>query len=140
MQDRRLPSTMKPEEIVQEITELQSAMKLSVERTFELSKALYSQTRRKASDNNTSAFVNFANSWSRFSGAVAQGLNRLSSSEKILKRTQEETIRLAKEADEQKVKDEERKKTVQSRKQKQKASLFGDMVELYGEDVVPDAE
>lgn len=140
MHDRRLPSTMKPEEIVQEITELQSTMKLSVERTFELSKALYSQTRRKASDNNTSAFVNFANSWSRFSGAMAQGLNRISSSEKILKRTQEETTRLATEADEQKIKDEERKKTRQSRKQKQSASLFGDMIELYGEDVVPDAE
>ena len=133
-------SQMTPDEIVSEISELQESMKSASDRTFELAKALYSRVRREGANDNTPAYVNYSNAWMRFSGALTQGLQRASLPGKILKRTQEETLRREQEQLEKQKRDEERKLRKDA-KAKAAQGIFGnDLMELYGEDMVPNAD
>jgi len=79
---------MDPDEIVQEITSLRETMNLAAQRIIDLSRALYARARR-SSDSTTSAYLSYANGWTRLAGALQQGLRRTSTTDRILFRAQQ---------------------------------------------------
>ena len=130
---------MTADELVKEITEISDSLKSSIDRTAELSKALYSRVRREASDPNTSAYINYANAWLRLAGAINQGLTRTALPGVILKRTKEETIREHEEKAKKAEKAAQKEKKATKFTQQYSTSGMGALYELYGE-VVDDAE
>ena len=135
---------MAPDEIIMEIKELRSELERTVERLFELSKVLYTKARRSdVVDDRTSAFVLYANAWTRFSGMVGQGLRRTASVDRVLRVAQQN------ERDRQEHERQEQARGVQEAKREAKrensrASNLSfvpspgveDLVALYGQEVV----
>lgn len=73
--------------MVEEIASLSETMNLAARRIQEISRHLYEHSRRMGTwDDNTSAYITYANAWSRFSLAIQQGVHRTSSVSKLLDR------------------------------------------------------
>ncbi len=125
---------MTPDQIVEEIAKLKEAIGVSAQKIVDLSKSLHSQTRRASTDANTSAYITYSNAWMRFAGALSQGLKRTEMTDRMLKRTKEETDRQAQEvAKKAAVAKQKELKAIKLAAQK---APFGDLIELYGEEMV----
>jgi len=133
---------MEPEEIVDEIGEIRASMTQSAQRLYELARGLYVIQRRSSPNTMTASYINYSNSWMRFSGAVTQGLKRTVTADRLLSRektTQDEEKR---EADRRTARKEERarrEQQIQAKADARREGVFGDLIELYGEEMVRDA-
>lgn len=142
MPGERPPHTMEPEEIVDEIGEIRASMTQSAQRLYELARGLYVIQRRSSPNTMTASYINYSNSWMRFSGAVTQGLKRTVTADRLLSRektTQDEEKR---EADRRTARKEERarrEQQIQAKADARREGVFGDLIELYGEEMVRDA-
>lgn len=128
---------MTPVEIVTEISDLRGQLNASAMRVHELSRALYSHTRRSASTSTTAAYITYSNGWTRFSGALVQGLKRTEHIDRQLDRAQKAEV-MRKAQEEADTKAAEAKKAQRAVKAEAHSSL-GDLISLYGEDMVRDA-
>lgn len=151
----RSPQTMTQDEIVQEISKIRDDIEASAQRIAELSRTLYSHTRRTSSRGDTTyAYITYANSWIRFSGAITQGLNRTKVNDRALERAQKSdeeqaakraaAERAQREAAEQKAQEAAAKAAEQVRREEEARlrampPMFGDLIEIYGEEMVRDA-
>lgn len=150
----KTPQTMSPEEIVQEIAKIRDDIEASTQRIHELSKVLYAHSRRNSSRGEaTYAYITYSNAWMRFSGAISQGLTRTKVNDRALERAHksdhEQAVKRAaadkakKEAKEKKAEEEAKAAEVAKKKAEEEAKatspVFGDLIELYGEEMVRDA-
>jgi hypothetical protein len=128
-------SAMSPEQIVAEIGLLRESMSTTATRVLELSRMLYSQTRRTASGGTTAAYIAYANGWQRFSGALIQGLKRTGSIDRLLLRAQRAEV--------ERKEHEEAARVAAARKERKALRApsegLGDLIEIYGEEMVRDA-
>jgi hypothetical protein len=133
---------MTPEEIIQEIRDIRGSMDTLCTRVFELSRTLYSKARREATKDTMGSLVLYANTWTRLSGAVSQGLQRTASADRVLKYARDDQERQEREAAERERREQER----EDRAAKRQASAspvvppsdsgLEDLIELYGKEVV----
>ena len=139
--NQRDPSQMTPEEIIQEIRNIRGSMDAFCSRVFELSRALYTKARREASDDSRGSLVLYANTWTRFSGAVSTGLQRTASADRVLKNAREDRERREQMAAERERREADRMARLEKR-EKQAQSVrppsdgLEDLIELYGKEVV----
>ncbi len=82
----RNPATMTPEEIIQEISDLQAEVKRQGLRIHELAQVLYQRVRRAPPDDATSIYMTYSTLWIRFAGVISQGLARTSNAGRVLRR------------------------------------------------------
>ncbi len=131
------PSQMEPDAIVKEIQALRADMQKGTERMFELSRVLYSKVRRDTRPD-TAALILYANAWTRFSGAMGQGLRRTASTDRVL--------RAARLQEQERQEQEERQRLLEERRREQAEAaathIYGsdldmedDLVALYGQEV-----
>lgn len=80
----RNPLYMDAPAIIEEIREIRERVDGDARRIYELSQALHQRTRRNPTDTSTSAFLMYANAWTRFAGMVAQGLRRTVTAERVI--------------------------------------------------------
>lgn len=131
------PQHMTPDQIVAEIGELRESMNATAQRMLDLSKALYTQMRRTTASNATPVYIAYSNAWMRFAGTMTQGMRRAMSSDRVLERyrqAEEEKVEQARRAAQASLKREAVRTSEASRK-----AAFGDLIELYGEEMVRDA-
>jgi hypothetical protein len=144
----RTPSSMAPAEIAAEITQLRNNVEGSVARIHELSRILLDRMRRQrmastVPDPNLDVYVTYANHWSRFAGMVQQGLQRTRQADRLLRMLREDEEQAAERADRparpepanshpQPVPDQARSMPADS--------PLRDLIELYGEEIVQDAD
>ena len=138
--DRPTPSrsvtAMSPEQIVAEISLLRESMTTQAQRINELSRTLYSQKRRTASDGTTAAYIAYTNGWQRFSGALIQGLKRTGGIDRLLVRAkQAEVERQEREAAARVAAERKERKALRASSE----AGLGDLIEIYGEEMVRDA-
>ena len=84
------PQSMSSDEIVAEISSLRETMNLAAQRVIELSRTLYIQARRGTANSATSAYLAYANGWTRLAAAVQQGLRRTSTTDRVLSSAQKQ--------------------------------------------------
>lgn len=80
------PEIMTPEEIVREIESLQEEVSIKGRRAYDLSRSLYRRARKDTTNDNVTVYVTYANSITRFAGAIEQLVNRTLRSGRILQR------------------------------------------------------
>jgi hypothetical protein len=85
----RDPRAMTADEIVEEITAVRQTINMAAQRVVELSRTLHQTARRHVASEHTSVYINFANAWGRFAGAVQQGIRRAQSMDRMVQRAQE---------------------------------------------------
>jgi hypothetical protein len=136
------PARMSPDEIVSEIRELRDEIFRLSTRLHELSRVLYAKARRSTDADTTPSLTLYANAWSRFSGAVGQGLQRIASADHVLKTAQQRTQeRKERQAREEAAQD---RKEQRAHRETMATPLIPspgveDLVALYGQDVVTNA-
>ena len=132
------PSQMEPDAIVKEIRDLRGEIQRSTERLYELSRVLYSKVRREARPD-TAALILYANAWTRFAGAIGQGLKRTASTDRVLK--------AAHLQEQERKEQEERQRELEERRQRLAEvaashvyegdlDVDDDLVALYGQEVM----
>lgn len=136
------PMRMSPDEIISEIGELRGEVSRLSTRLHELSRVLYAKARRSTDGDASPSWALYANAWARFSGAIGQGLQRITTADQVLKTAQQ---RMQERKDRQ-----DRDKAAQERRDRRAhretmatplipSSGVEDLVELYGQDVVTHA-
>ncbi len=129
------PLYMAPEEITAEINGLRDEIDLSSRRIYELSRVLRDRMRR-ADPTSVGIYVTYANAWTRFAGMVQQGLQRTRVSDRVLRLLPEE----------QTPRRQDPTPEPQAQPQADQArpvpadDPLRDFIELYGEEVVRDAD
>lgn len=118
---------MDPRAAIDEIDSIRGRMEQDARRIYELSRAIHQYARRTPSDV-TSAYVMYANTWTRFAGMVDQGLRRTTTPCRVV------TAALEKNAREEEAK--EKKPPIQRPAPRGLLPPNDDMVELFGEDLV----
>lgn len=140
--NQRDPSLMTPEEIIQEIRNIRGSMDALCSRAFDLSRVLYTKARREATREQMAPLVVFANTWTRFSGAVSSGLQRTSTADRVLKNAADDKERRERDDAERKRREDERAARAEKKAQQAAASIvppsdgLEDFIELYGTEVV----
>ena len=139
--NQRDPSQMTPEEIIHEIRGIRGSMDAMCSRVLELSRTLYSKARREASSENVAPLVLYANTWTRFSGAISQGLQRTSSADRVLKNAREDQERRDRESVEREKREQARIARAEKRARPAPSIVpssegLDDLIELYGKEVV----
>ena len=127
MQD---PRSLEAAEIVQELQALRGEMQRCASRMFDLSQTLYSKVRRAPSDDYTSRYVTFANSWSRFASMVDSSLRRTSGAIRLVETIQQEKVAKEEEQAERLAQERLRQKRVEA------SNPTPDLAELYGHEMV----
>lgn len=118
-------------ELLAEISTLRESIRASAFKLLQVSDTLHRQARKATPTTTTRAYVTYANGWMRFSGMVTQGLKRADLTDALVKRAQQI------EADEaEAVKAKQVAKDRRDARIKSQMSSMGDLVELYGEEVV----
>lgn len=125
------PANMSPEEIVRDIQNLRDTIHNASARLLELSRVLYHHARRER--NQTSAggvYLTYANAWTRFAGMVSQGIQRTRSAERVLGLLEDP-------APDTRV---EQAPAPEARSMPVRSSALEDLIAVYGEEVVGDAD
>jgi len=129
---RKSPEQMTPEELCEEAARLREHISQSAEKLAGLYMLLYSNVRRRPSDDLTNAYLAVANSGKRLAGMVIQGIRRAGSFDRVLvasKQDIEDRLRREKEA-------KARKEAAEVKKAK-KAATQDPLSALYGPDGDP---
>lgn len=124
----RDPRSMSYDEIVQEVQTLKHDMERATNRVVELSLTLYSRVRQTPSDDYSSRYLSFANTWTRLGQMVEASLHRTGGAFRLM-----ETVR----RDKQDVQEERPVRT--PRKKAASQSPTTDLSELYGAEMVTNA-
>lgn len=138
--ERRNPTLMASDEILQEIGDIRKSVDAGAKRIHELSRVLHEKARRGEQDDTTGIYIAVSNAWSRFSGMVAQGLSRTASADRLLKLlpTPESKEEAEREAQRQEQRQARRSRKRQSREEAAKSPMDA-LIELYGSEDVTDA-
>lgn len=118
------------DEVVQEFGSLREEMGRTAIRMVELSQSLYGRVRSSTSDEYTSRYVTFANSWLRFGQMVEGALHRTNGAMRLVEQIRREKVAASEK--EEREKEELRRRPVAT----SVASSQPDLVELYGEEMV----
>lgn len=129
-------NTLSPDQIVTEISEIRKTMGKSAQRVLELSKALYSYSRRAAGDTSAPAYIAYSNAWMRFSGALTQGLKRTETTDRLIERARQEAAQKEEAAIKRAAELKRREQRLAQKQAPQNA--LGDLIALYGEEMVLD--
>lgn len=131
--ERRNPSLMSYDEIVQEIGDLRKGVDQGARRIYELSRVLHDRARRDQQDDTTGVYIAFSNAWSRFAGMVNQGLSRTASADRLLKLlpTEADKEEAAREADRREQRQARRERRRQARVSSEQSPMDA-LIEMYG--------
>jgi hypothetical protein len=126
----RHASLLTPDVAIEEIRSIQERMDQDARRIYELSRSIYQFARRTPSGQLSSAYVLYANAWTRFAGMVDQGLKRTTTASRVI------TAALEQNAQEAVV--EAKKPPIKSDRQIFRSPLppNDDLVELFGEELI----
>jgi len=86
------PDHMSSEEVFSEISSLQTEIRVRGVRLHHLARSLYQRARRAPSDDSTAIYITYANTVTKFAGAVEQILRRNDRTARILKLLPEKVI------------------------------------------------
>lgn len=134
---------MSLDEIVQEIRDIRGHMEADCSRILEISKVLYSRARREALTDSVAPLILYANTWSRFAGAISHGLARTSTADRVLEKSNEDIKREEQRILEQVRRDQQRTARTEKRAKQvpnpSPSDDLSDLIELYGREVISDA-
>lgn len=125
---RRDPRHMTYDEVVQEFDSLREEMGRTANRMVELSQSLYGRVRSTPSDEYTSRYVTFANSWTRLGQMVEGALHRTNGVMRLMDQIKREKVAASEK--------EEREKEAARRRPAPPTTDQPDLVELYGQEMV----
>lgn len=86
------PDRMSSEEVFSEISSIQAEIRVRGVRLHHLAHSLYQRARRSPSDDSTAIYITYANTVTKFAGAVEQILRRNDRTARILKLLPEKGI------------------------------------------------
>jgi len=129
MRNPTTPSLMEPRAAIDEINAIRDRMEQDARRIYELSRSIHQYARRAPSDV-SSAYLMYANTWTRFAGMVDQGLRRTTTPCRVVTSTLEKVAR------EEEARSKENKPPIQRQAPRGLLPPNDDMVELFGEDLV----
>lgn len=134
----RNPMNMAPEDIVQEINSARDTIEGASRRIYELSRTLHARMRRTSSSTDVGVYVTYANVWTRFAGMVQQGLRRTQQADRVLRLLQDEdpSVSPADEAPAPPPPEE----TDEAHSMPTESSPYEDLIAVYGEELVSDAD
>lgn len=126
----RDPRSMSYDEITREIQTLKGDLERTVNRVLELSLAMYGKVRQTPSDEYSTRYLSFANTWTRFSQMVEVSLQRTGSAFRLIDTIKQEQREAEQEA---------ARPARPSRKKVAPQPYSSDLSELYGTEMVTNA-